>query len=115
MHHPSIELTIRIAIFVKLLFIFSSLYGIYLISKKMEDTEVYEEVEYWKHRFEFIFIVMISALTMYFFSPLTGNTLKFDKETKFLFFVFGLILLIQAKWKLFFEQSIWFTTLQKTL
>jgi hypothetical protein len=110
-----IDSFIRFAFFTKLLYMFSALYGYYLISRKKDDTEVYQHVEYWKERFEFIFMICMSILILYFFSPLTGNVLRFDNETKFLFFVFGLILLIRVNWRLFFEQSIWFTMLQKTL
>lgn len=115
MSHQSVDYLIRFAFFTKLLYMFSALYGYYLISKKKDETEVYEHVEYWKERFEFVFMICMSILILYYFSPLTGNTLKFDNETKFLFFVFGLILLIDVKWKLFFEQSLWFTMLQKTV
>jgi uncharacterized membrane protein len=114
LHGPVHYLT-RVAFFTKLLYMFSALYVYYLISEKKEDTEVYEHVEFWKERFEFIFMICMSILILYYFSPLTGNTLKFDNETKFLFFVFGVILLIDVKWKLFFEQSLWFTMLQKTV
>ena len=115
MNRQPIDYFIRFAFFTKLLYMFSALYGYYLISKKKDETEVYEHVEYWKERFEFVFMICMSILIIYYFSPLTGNTLKFDNETKFLFFVFGLILLIDVKWKLFFEQSLWFTMLQKTV
>jgi len=110
-----VDSLIRFAFFTKLLYVFSSVYAFYLISKKQENTEVYHRVEYWKERFEFVFMICMSILLVYFFSPLTGNVLRFDNETKFLFFVFGLILLIRVNWKLFFEQSVWFTMLQKTL
>lgn len=115
MNRQPIDYLIRFAFFTKLLYMFSSLYGYYLISKKKDETEVYAHVEYWKHRFEFVFMICMSILIIYYFSPLTGNTLKFDNETKFLFFVFGLILLIQVDWKLFFQQSVQFTMLQKAV
>jgi len=115
MSHQSVDYFVRFAFFMKLLYIFSAIYGYYLIYQKKEDTEVYENVKYWKERFKFVFRICMSALITYYFSPLTGNTLKFDNETKFLFFVFGLILLIDVNWKLFFEQSVWFTMLQKAV
>jgi hypothetical protein len=110
-----VDLFIRFVFFIKLLYMFSSVYAFYLISKKQENTEIYHRVEYWKERFKFIFKICMSALIAYYFSPLTGNTLKFDNETKFLFFVFGLILLTDVNWKLFFKQSVWFTMLQKAV
>ncbi len=115
MHNQPIDSFIRFIIFFKILYIFSTVYGYYLISKKKDNTQIYQDVEYWKQRFEFIFMVSMSVLIVYFFSPLTGNVIRFDGETKFLFFVFGIILLLRAQWKLFFEESVWFQRLQKTL
>ena len=115
MHNQPLNSFIRFIIFFKVLYIFSTVYGHYLISRKKGDTELYQDVEYWKQRFEFIFMVSMSFLIIYFFSPLTGNVIRFDGETKFLFFVFGLILFVRANWKLFFQQSIWFQWLQNTL
>lgn len=110
-----IDSFIRFVFFIKLLYVFSSVYAFYLISRKKDDTEVYHRVEYWKERFEFIFMICMSILLVYFFSPLTGNVLRFDGETKLLFFVFGLILLIRVNWKLFFTESVWFSMLEKAV
>ena len=115
MYNQTVDIFIRFALFTKILYMFSSVYAFYLVAEKKENTEVYQHVEYWKKRFEFIFMICMSLLILYFFSPLTGNTLKFDNETKFLFFIFGLILLIQVNWKLFFTQSVLLTDLQKVI
>lgn len=115
MYNQPIDTFIRFIIFFKVLYIYYLVYANYLIFRKKDDTELYQNVEYRKQRAEFIFTISMSLLIIYFFSPLTGNVIRFDAETKFLFFVFGLLLFVKANWKLVFQQSIWLQFLQNIL
>jgi|UniRef100_A0A6C0KSF3 hypothetical protein len=63
---------------------------------------------YWKERTEFIFIVCMSLLLIIHFNPYYPIHLDKRKDTTFLFFIFGIILLMTAKWGLFFKQAKWY-------
>jgi len=62
---------------------------------------------YWKERTEFIFIVSMSILLIYYFHPIIKSE-PMSGETKLLFFLFGWILLVTAKWKIFVTEAPWF-------
>ena len=62
---------------------------------------------YWKERTEFIFIVSMSVLLIYYFHPIIKSG-PMSAETKILFFLFGWILLVTAKWKIFVTEAPWF-------
>jgi hypothetical protein len=69
---------------------------------------------YWKERTEFIFIVSMSILLIYYFHPIIKSE-PMSSETKLLFFLFGWVLLVTAKWKLFFSEAPWFQTISNAL
>jgi len=71
-------------------------------------------LEYWKERLEFIFIFCMSFVCMYLFNPFLKNFV-IGKETKLLLFIFGIIILINANWNIFFEQAKWFSTFQNII
>lgn len=112
MYNQPTDTFIRFIIFFKVLYIYYLVYANYLIFRKKDDTELYKNVEYRKQRAEFIFMISMSLLLIYFFSPLTGNVIRFHAETKFLFFVFGILVFVGADWTLLFQQRIWFQSLQ---
>ena len=62
---------------------------------------------YWKERTEFIFIVSMSVLLIYYVHPIIKAG-PMSEETKLLFFLFGWILLVTAKWKMFITEAPWF-------
>lgn len=61
---------------------------------------------YWRERTEFIFIICVSLLLIYYFHDY-GNKHQIDEETAMIFFMGGLTLLITAKWKHFIKTSPW--------
>jgi hypothetical protein len=61
---------------------------------------------YWKERTEFIFVICMAVLLIYYFKP--GSTKPLNSETSLLFFLFGWILIITAKWNIFFTQAKWY-------
>ena len=68
---------------------------------------------YWKQRAEFIFIVSMACLLFYHFIP--GHLKPISKETSILFFLFSFILIITAKWSLFFAEARWYKQLSNAL
>ena len=68
---------------------------------------------YWKQRAEFIFIASMACLLIYHFRP--GHLKPISKETSILFFFFGFILIITAKWNLFFAEADWYKQIVNAL
>jgi hypothetical protein len=48
----------------------------------------------------------MSILLVYYFKP--GVRPPINSETAFLFFLFGIILILTAKWSLFVEEAPWY-------
>jgi hypothetical protein len=65
---------------------------------------------YWKERTEFIFIVSVSVLLIYYHHPFVKVD-PMSYETRLLFFMLGWILLVTAKWKSFVTEAPWFEKL----
>lgn len=94
------------AIFViKIGFILMAITHVYLEMKGKEKTDLDKKILFWKERFEFIFTALMSVLLIYIFNPRYNNFNLIDKETEVLFYLFGFVLIITAKWRIFFEQS----------
>ena len=94
------------AIFViKIGFILMAITHVYLEIKGKEKTDLDKKILFWKERFDFIFTALMSVLLIYIFNPRYNNFNLIDKETEVLFYLFGFVLIITAKWRIFFEQS----------
>lgn len=94
------------AIFViKIGFILMAITHVYLEMKGKEKTDLDKKILFWKERFDFIFTALMSVLLIYIFNPRYNNFNLIDKETEVLFYLFGFVLIITAKWRIFFEQS----------
>lgn len=100
---------------IKLGFILMAITHIYLRSKGEEGSDLDKNIEFWKERFEFIFIILMAILLIYLFNPRYNNQVVIDKEMKILLFLFGIILIITAKWSAFFEEAKWFQQLQQVV
>lgn len=102
-----IDYFIFFIVFIKFIFIFSSIGHILLsysvkhnsanVNKKIK---INEKLVYFKELTEFIFIISMSLLLIYHFSPYSSYTPPITNETSLLFFLFGCILIITSKWKL---------------
>jgi hypothetical protein len=79
-------------------------------SQKIQDL-----VEYLRSRCEFIVTFMMSLLLIYVFNPLNPKIYLINGETKYLFFIFGTILLFTANWSEFFYIDNMFSLLQEFL
>lgn len=100
---------------IKIGFVLMAVSHIYLKIKGDEKSDLDEKILYWKKRFEFIFIATMSILLIYLFNPRYDKNIVLDKETKILLFLFGFILLITAKWDIFFKESTIFKRIQKSV
>jgi len=54
----------------------------------------------------------MSLLLLYLFNPRKPD-IVIEGETKILLFLFGFVLLITAKWDIFFQESKWFKRIQE--
>jgi hypothetical protein len=106
------DIFITFIFIVKIIFIIISSY-IYYLEIKNPEGDLIEKLKYWKYRLEFIFIICMSTVCIYLFSPFTKK--EIDRETRLLLFTFGFIILITADWGLFFKETKWTIYLQKIL
>jgi hypothetical protein len=91
---------------IKIGFILTAISHQYLKAKGKEHTDLDKTLLYWKDRFEFIFVFFMSLLLIYIFNPRTTNYNNLiTSEVKILLYLFGFILLITAKWGVFFTES----------
>jgi cbb3-type cytochrome oxidase subunit 3 len=111
-----IDYVITFLLIVKVLFVLCALARVYLEHKKGENNEeLIGKIEYWKDRFEFVFIAGMSLLLLYFFFPRNNKPIVTTFETRFLFFVYGILVFINLDWKLFFSESKTFKFVQTVL
>jgi len=111
----NLDLFINFIIFTKICFIIFVLTHGYLKRTGKLDSELDIKAVYWKEKIEFIFKALMAVLIIYLFNPRYKRESIIDYETKVLLFLFGIILLISAKWDVFFEESKWFMKLQNIL
>ena len=112
-----VDFFIIFIIFIKMIFLVSAVGHLVLthlpatITKHINISDA--KLVYWKQRAEFIFIASMSCLLIYHFRP--GQLKPISKETSILFFLFGWILIITAKWNLFFAEADWYKQIVKAL
>lgn len=104
-----------IVFIVKIIFIILAISLAYNKHKNPNDKKLIEELKYWKERSEFIFIAMMSLMLIYLFNPGANNLNLINRETKTLLFLFGFILILTAKWDIFFKESNIFKITQKII
>lgn len=100
-------------ILMKIIFIILAVSHLYLKIKGKEDSETDKKIIYWKERVEFVFITLMSIMLIYIFNPRANRETLIDFEIKVLLYVFGFILLITAKWGIFFKESPFLKNAQK--
>lgn len=100
-----IDLFVSLIFIVKFIFIFLSLFHLFDKMQGKINTPRDNAILFWRKRVEFIFITMMAILLIYVFNPMNKSELIIDKEIKLLFFLFGVILIIKAEWKLFFTET----------
>jgi hypothetical protein len=99
---------IYIIIGIKALFLFSTLSNLFLTKIIKNDSLIKkysQKLDKIKEQTEFIFIILTSILLIAIFYPRQNNLKYIDSHVKLLFYLFGWILIITAKWDLFFHES----------
>ena len=94
---------LTIIVVIKIIYFIISLFLIYFTHKN--NNKFIEPLTYWKHRMEFLFTILMSILLIILFNPLFNGIKLINKETQLLFFAYGLIVLINSQWDLFFKES----------
>lgn len=102
-------------ILVKIVFISLSLTHVYLKIKKQETSVLDRTVVFWKERVEFVFVFLMACLLIYLFAPITNKGVEVTGETKIVLYLFGVILLITAKWEEFFKETPIFMRIQNII
>jgi hypothetical protein len=98
----SYDLYIYSVFMCKLIMILSAI--IHLILKRSSvDYTTLHRINIIKEIFEFLFVFMMAVLLMYIFNPLSPK--EMNAETRLLFFLLGVILLITARYSIFFKES----------
>ena len=92
-------------IIVKIIFIILAITKIFVKHKEPNNKNKINNLEFWKKRVEFIFIVLMSILLIYLFNPRVNRLNMIDNETKILLYLFGFILLLTSDWEQFFQDS----------
>jgi len=106
------EKFISFLILLKVLFVILALLHFYNHTTGRANSQEDKNIVYWKDRIEFVFTIGMALLLLYVFSPKRRDTQVITKETKILFFMFGFVLILTARWENFIETSRWFKLLQ---
>ena len=96
---------VSLIILLKVIFIFLAVAHLYNKRKGKGNTPQDKKIVYWKDRIEFVFIILMSFLLIYVFNPRSTKPIVLDKETKILFYLFGFVLILTAKWHAFINES----------
>lgn len=104
----SLDYFVIFIILIKVIFVISAIGHIILSHSTTTDAAKTDaKLVYWKERTEFVFIISMSILLIYHFHPRLSKK-PIGEETSLLFFLFGWILIITAKWGLFFKEAHWY-------
>ncbi len=105
--NTKLDYYISFLIIIKFIFVISALGHLLLSHTNSQFVKYDPSFLYWKERTEFIFIISMSILLIYYFYP-AGSPAPMSAETKLLFFLFGWILIVTANWKIFVTETPWF-------
>jgi hypothetical protein len=94
-----LDVYVILIVLIKVLFVCLAVMHLYMKIKHRTDSELDKTIVYLKGKIEFMFVLLMSLLLIYLFNPRVERSP--DKETKLLFFLFGIVLLITAKWNEF--------------
>ena len=110
-----IDYLIFFIILVKIVFIISTIGHIYFSHSTIKSAKnIDDKLIYFKERTEFVFIISMSILLIYHFNPRFSKT-PINSETSLLFFLFGWILILTAKWSLFITEAPWYKEIVSNL
>lgn len=106
---------VNLAFLFKIVFAILAVLHLYFKFKGKAGSETDKKIVYWKERVEFVFIFLMSLMLIYLFYPRSTKPIIIDFETKLLLFIFGIIILIGAKWDIFIEESPTFKKVQEVV
>ena len=111
------NLLIILIIMIKVVFILLKLTAFYNRVMGIKDTLFSTNVLFWADRVEFIYTFLMAILIIALFKNAVkvGVLCIYDKETIFLMYVFGFILLFTADWNEFISESTIITYIQNML
>ena len=111
------NLLIILIIMIKVVFILLKLTAFYNRVMGIKDTLFSTNVLFWADRVEFIYTFLMAILIIALFKNAVkdGQICIYDKETLFLMYVFGIILLFTADWNEFISESTIITNIQNML
>ena len=110
-----IDYLIFFIILVKIVFIISAIGHKYFSHSTIKQAKnIDDKLIYFKERTEFVFIISMSILLIYHFNPRFSKK-PINSETSLLFFLFGWILIITAKWGLFITEAPWYKEIVSNL
>jgi hypothetical protein len=107
-----LDLLVYFIIFIKIVFVISAI-GHLILSQLSVGQAINSKLVFWKERTEFIFIISMSILLIYSFR--INHPQPITKETSILFYLFGWILLITAKWSIFIKEAPWYKVISQEL
>jgi len=108
----SLDFFVFFIIVIKIIFVISAI-GHLILTHLTIGQSLNSKLVYWKERTEFIFIVSMSILLIYSFR--VNHMQPITKETALLFYLFGWILLITAKWSIFIKEAPWYKVISQEL
>ena len=111
------NLLIILIIMIKVIFILLKGLAFYNRVMGIKDTLFSTNVLFWADRVEFIYTFLMAILIIALFRNAIkdGQICIYDKETLFLMYVFGFILLFTADWNEFISESTIITNIQNML
>lgn len=99
----------------KILFIVLAVSYLYTKHRDPKDMDRLTTLQFWKERVEFVFVFCMSLLLLYLFNPRANHLALITKETQWLLYLFGFILIATAQWELFWTQSPWIPMVRSVL
>lgn len=95
---------------IKLIYYIFALVVIYFTTKK--NNKYIQIFTYGKKIIEFVFTMLMSLLIIILFNPFFNETKLLNKKVQILLFAYGIIVLTNSDWGLFFKQSKFFKILK---
>jgi hypothetical protein len=103
---------ISIIFLIKIVFVILATVHLYLKFKNKSGSDLDKEILFWRERSEFIFTVLMAILLIYLFNPIKNKMFMINNETRLLLYLFGIVIIITADWKIFLKESNIFKKIQ---
>lgn len=95
-------------VIIKIIFLISAI-GHLLLSQSSSDRakQFDPQLVHLKDRTEFIFMISMAILLIYYFNPLFPHK-PIDIESSFLFFLFACVIILTSDWNIFITEASWY-------